>query len=212
MDPGYGMHWYQAIAVAEGFGPDWVRLDVLSPNDMTLRLVKDLPLQGRVIDLEGKPVKGATLQVDRINAYADSEAFLQSVRDREWFIGASKGWWGPFPGQPQHIITGADGRFTMTSVGRDRVILFHLEGPGIQYGQVQALVREMASAVQSRPMQYGTVMTKVYGATFDHAALPSRVIRGIVRDKKTGQPVTGVAVRGDVPGADGGTDQTRTNS
>jgi hypothetical protein len=56
-------------------------------------------------------------------------------------------------------------------------------------------------------MRYGPVITKVYGATFDHVVLPSRLIRGVVRDKRTGRPVVGVGIR-----ADGTTHSTRSDS
>jgi hypothetical protein len=160
-----------------------------------LSLVKDLPVQGRILDLNGKPVKGATLRVEHIDAYADTEAFLQTVRDREWPLVDSAGWSGPFPGQPQTLTTGADGRFRLAGVGRDRVVQFQLEGPGIQYGPVRALAREMKAPVEPRQrFEYGPVIDKVYGATFDHVAVASRLIRGVARDKKTGRPIAGVKI------------------
>ena len=43
-----------------GFGVDWVSLDQLPPDgDVTLRLVKDVPIVGRVVNTEGQPVAGA---------------------------------------------------------------------------------------------------------------------------------------------------------
>jgi hypothetical protein len=35
----------------------------------------------------------------------------------------------------------------------------------------------------------------VYGASFEHAAAPSRAIEGVIRDEKTGQPLPGVSIR-----------------
>jgi RNA polymerase sigma factor (sigma-70 family) len=50
-------------ATANGFGPDWVDLTTENKDAITLRLVKDdVPLRGRVLDLEGKPVAGATVR------------------------------------------------------------------------------------------------------------------------------------------------------
>jgi hypothetical protein len=201
--------WFHVIAVAQGYGPDWAY--VLRPEEnmeFTLRLVNDLPIQGRILDLNGRPVQGATLRVEHTHAYADTEAFLRSVRDREWPGGDVKGWAGPFPGQPRTLTTGADGRFRLTGVGRDRVVQFQLEGPGIQYGPVRALARALPAVVEPRPQKpgYGPVILKVYGATFEYAAAPARLVRGVVRDKKTGRPVAGVEIR-----ADGGTHRTRSD-
>ena len=49
-------------AVAAGYGPDWVALK--EPGaELTLRLVKDdVPIKGRVLDLEGRPIAGATVR------------------------------------------------------------------------------------------------------------------------------------------------------
>jgi RNA polymerase sigma factor (sigma-70 family) len=192
--------WFQVIAVAEGYGPDWASVDKpVASAELTLRLVQDLPIQGRILTLDGVPVKGATLRVEHIHAYANPEAFLQTVRDREWPLVQAKYWGGPFPGQPQTFTTGTDGRFRLTGVGRERVVQFQLQGPGIQYGPVRALAREMKAPVEPRPQkpqEGGPVFTKVFGATFDHAAVPSRPVRGVVRDKMTGRPVAGVEISG----------------
>jgi RNA polymerase sigma factor (sigma-70 family) len=45
----------QVVAIADGFGPDWVRLDQVDARALTLRLAKDdVPITGRVLDLEGR--------------------------------------------------------------------------------------------------------------------------------------------------------------
>src|SRR5262249_37435738 len=48
------------------------------------RRVPALPIRGRVVDLNGKPVQGVTVRLEEISSFEDTEAFLQSVRDREW--------------------------------------------------------------------------------------------------------------------------------
>jgi protocatechuate 3,4-dioxygenase beta subunit len=189
--------WFGVIAVAEGYGPDWTyQGEPAQRIELTLRLVKDVPIQGRVLDLEGKPVKGATFQVLHIEAYTNTDAFLQTVRNRESPELHSKGWSGPFPGQPKTLTTDADGRFRLAGVGRDRLVQFHLEGPGIAYGPVRALARELKAPVEPgrQKTPYGPVIETVYGATFTFTSVPSRLIRGVVRDKKTGRPVAGIQV------------------
>src|SRR5262249_51233337 len=52
----------QIVAVADGFGPDWVQLDKPDVQEWTLRLAKDdVPITGRILDLEGRPIPGATI-------------------------------------------------------------------------------------------------------------------------------------------------------
>jgi hypothetical protein len=96
----------------------------------------------------------------------------------------------------------------LTGAGQDRVVQFHLEGPGIQYGPVRALAREMKAPVEPRQQKspYGPAIHTVHAAAFDFTATPSRLIRGVVRDKKTGRPVAGVEIS-----SGGTTDQTRSD-
>ena len=55
------------VASAPGFGPAWVREGSIARDvteEMPLRLVRDdSPINGRLVDLEGRPVAGATVRV-----------------------------------------------------------------------------------------------------------------------------------------------------
>src|SRR5262249_3192092 len=55
-------HGETVVAVADGYGPDWAELGTLKDGRLPeLRLVKDdVPLSGRVLDLEARPVRDAT--------------------------------------------------------------------------------------------------------------------------------------------------------
>src|SRR5262249_41132675 len=74
-------------AVAPGHGPAWAV--VTKPEglkDVTLRLVKDdVPIQGRVRDLEGKPIRGVTVRVLRLRVPEgeDLTAWLDLLRSRK---------------------------------------------------------------------------------------------------------------------------------
>src|SRR5262249_3818217 len=53
-------HTFQVVAAADGYGPAWSDADdSAGANDVTLRLVKDDVIAGRVLTQEGKPVAGA---------------------------------------------------------------------------------------------------------------------------------------------------------
>ncbi len=203
--------WFQVLALADGYGPDWAtpgrRIQTDSrltfawldkSVDLTFRLVKDVPGQGRILDLNGRPVAGATLRVEHITSYDNLDAFLQTVRDRKWPLNLNnKHWGGPFPGQPKVLTTGPDGRFRLEGIGQDREVRFHLEGPGIQYGSIRCVTRELKAPVEPQNKdRYAPGIVKAYGAAFEHTVAPSRLIRGVVRDKKTGRPVAGVEIRG----------------
>ena len=57
-------------AVAPRYGPSWVLLPKPEARaDVTLQLVKDeVPIEGRILDLEGRPVPGATVTTEEILA------------------------------------------------------------------------------------------------------------------------------------------------
>jgi protocatechuate 3,4-dioxygenase beta subunit len=191
--------WFVVLAAAEGYGPDWTfQAKPGAAAELNLRLVKDVPIGGRILDVNGKPVKGAKLRIEHTEAWADTDTFLQSVRDREWARIASKSWFGPFPGKSGTLTTDANGRFRLTGVGKDRLVQFQVQGPNIQWGPMRAMAREMKDPVEPRKVRFaeGPVFYPVYPATFDHVFQPSRLIRGVVRDKKTGRPVAGIAVQG----------------
>ncbi len=69
----------QLLGAADGFGLNWVNLPKdEKPDEVTLRLVKDQVVRGRLLNTEGKPVGGVTVDilamtplVDLLNVYQD---------------------------------------------------------------------------------------------------------------------------------------------
>jgi RNA polymerase sigma factor (sigma-70 family) len=172
------------IAVAGGFGPDWTELREADPDaELTLRLVEDLSVAGRILDRDRKPVAGASVVVREV--IADSEqtvtGYLRGATD-SWY---PRRWRGPLPEQPAGATTDADGRFRLTGLGRDRLVSLALDGPAIRHTSLTAVARPFAASPGAR---------QVHGAAFEYVAAPSQPIRGVVRDKATGRPVAGVKV------------------
>src|SRR5581483_11399896 len=54
------------VARAKGLGADWVPLRGRPAGEVTLRLEEDVPVQGRVLDLEGRPIAGLTVKVTEV--------------------------------------------------------------------------------------------------------------------------------------------------
>jgi len=190
-------------AVADGYGPDWGELAGLEKSGMlpALRLVKDdIPITGRVLDLENQPIRNATVRIVRVRKMPGEDLTpwikdLQAAGRKSIFdLGRSrvlltyervmKPVWGVL-GVPRSVKSGADGRFRLRGFGRERVVELVIAGP----------------AVEQRPV---TVMTRgdspkgmppfTYGARFDHRAAPAKPITGTVREKGSGKPVLGVEV------------------
>jgi 5-hydroxyisourate hydrolase-like protein (transthyretin family) len=178
----------KVVARAKGQGPDWADAAGLEKGDeMTLRLAKDdVPINGRVIDLEGQPVPGVTIEVGRLEQN-NLKPWLESARhgttnhyDRDLAPEALDGL--------TTVTTGKDGRFRLTGFGRDRVVMLRLRGDNIEHC-VFWVVTQNEPLTGLRVGPYGT-----YSATFTHHALPSKPIVGTVRDRATGKPLAGITV------------------
>ncbi len=159
----------QVVAAAPGYGPDWASLDRPDKGEFTLRLVKDdVPVKGRVLNLEGRPVAGATIRVVRLTIGKDVHNSL---------------WQSSWAGLAENLKTGPDGRFTLTGVGRGRDVLLSIEGSDIEHKLVES--RTPATDAPAVPAPEVVIV-----------AGPSKPIEGTVRDRATGKPIAGIAVYG----------------
>jgi RNA polymerase sigma factor (sigma-70 family) len=172
----YGNAWDQTyvVAAAEGHGLACAHVRPETAGDLTLRLVKDdEPLRGRVLDLEGKPVVGATVRIDdELMVPADKGTDRTSLHSAAFAT--------LFP----PVKTGADGRFQINGIGRERAATLRVEGPTIATQRVQAMTRPADKAgAGPRGVPVGLV------------AVPTRPVVGTITDKETGKPLAGVVVR-----------------
>jgi hypothetical protein len=94
-------------------------------------------------------------------------------------------------------MTGPDGRFRLTGLGRDRLVSLALEGPAIPSAVFVAATRPAEAATS--PGARGT--------PFEYVTPAPRPVRGVVRDKLTGRPVAGVKVSLRLSGATTRTDR-----
>jgi protocatechuate 3,4-dioxygenase beta subunit len=196
------------LAVAQGYGPAWGSAGKPpAAGELTLQLVPDdVPIQGRVLDLQGKPVAGVRVRVRGLSRpkAGDLTAWLDALQANPkdaYPIGHKfltrlhpPGFVPFFP----TTATGTDGRFQLKGIGRERVVGLILEGPTIEIQQVNVRTRPGAliqtSGFKEHPYSDRPLY---YGATFDHLAGPTRPIVGVVRDKDTGKPLAGVTVQSD---------------
>jgi RNA polymerase sigma factor (sigma-70 family) len=201
------------LAAAEGYGFAVARLaDPEAAARLTLRLVEDdVPIRGRVLDLEGKPVAGVRVRINDLEplnappmsvpSKGDLTAWLAALEakkmdpwpaERAFFTGLSSPVLGLlFPS----ATTGADGRFQLRGVGRERLVHLRVEGPTIATEIVNVMTRphDRIRLPLSRHHPNGEPIT-YHGATFDLLAPPTKPILGVVRDRSTGKPLAGVTV------------------
>ncbi len=188
------------VAAAEGHGPDWKEPGKGDKFDeVTMKLVKDdVPIVGRILDLEGRPVAGAAVDVVRLSKRSDGDLAAwvgrQVARAKSRVHSYEQDGLDTLPavaaGVPGAATTDKDGRFRLTGFGRDRVVRLEVRGPTIAHTSFRAATRA------GPPRGWVEGDFALYASTFDHIAGPTKEFVGTVRDKRTGQPLAGVRVEG----------------
>ena len=204
-------HWrrYRIVASSRGFGPAWSSVDgTASGTPLELQFARDdSPINGRLVDLEGRPIAGATVRIHKLwkaesaTAVDDwigrvSEPYpAEDERPRShYFPLADAGLPDSSPALPGPVATDADGRFRVDGLGRDRLAILEIAGPTIATGRVQVVTRSMG-AVEGRRLDEPLVGGPTYhGAEATVVAQPGRPIAGTVRDAETGAPIPGAIV------------------
>ncbi len=196
--------WREATIAAfgEGFGVGWVTYDKIAPGkEATIKLaVDDAPIEGRILDLEGKPVAGATIKVDYLNTPkgGDLSEWLKAVREGQSIPAAARLFSDSAPlvsaGRWTGIKTDGDGRFRLTGIGRERQLNIVVEGPTIVTQELSVVTRDMPPLWQLTFDFPGALQRTNFGAKFDYTAALSRPIEGVIRDAKTGKPLAGAEV------------------
>jgi hypothetical protein len=185
------------VASAPGFGPGWAAA-VREPGasgDVAIRLVTDgPPIEGRIVDLEGRPVAGARVKAESVWLAMDGKL-------SDWLAKAADGGvQGPWEGLHQlptalTATSGADGRFRMAGIGRDRIAELIVSGPTIATAIVYALNRDGAAIGTTNTNAMTPERTIYHARRFEYAIAPTKTIEGVIRDKDTGQAIAGLMLR-----------------
>ncbi len=203
--------WDEAlvVAMADGYGAGVPAFLSEKPaTDWTLRLAKDdVPITGRIIDLQGKPIAGVTISVHGLfwPTKGDLTDMLRDLKEKKegytalsaHTIGLAGLWMDRDLGKIfPPTVTGADGRFCLRGVGRERVAQIRLQGDNIVIVERFAMTRPGGTirAAQWRRDELGEEMI-FCGSTIEHIAAPCQPIVGVIRDKDTGKPLPGAVVR-----------------
>jgi protocatechuate 3,4-dioxygenase beta subunit/5-hydroxyisourate hydrolase-like protein (transthyretin family) len=199
-------NWKKTTIAAslKGYGPVWIEYEeVLSGQPLTLRLVEDVPIRGRVIDLEGRAVAGTVVKIGEPHTSKDEDlsAWLEGARAGElpWTViaKARRSVEPRLVSTPTTATTNADGRFEIRGLGRERIVSLIFEGETVAHRDAKAVTRKIESFQRkiSQPPFEGS--EPVFGTEFTFTADPARTIEGVVRDAKTGMPLAGVPVESD---------------
>ncbi len=185
-------------AEASNFGMGWVKVAAAdSWDDLTLRLVADdVPIKGQIVDLEGKPVPGATLHLMQINAAPEEDLtrWLKALKtETSEQLSLTQKYLSRMTIAPApKVVTDAEGRFQFHGLGRDRLITVLLDGPTIASQHLYFLTRP-GSPIEAADA-FDTI-ARYYGSSFRHVAGPTKPIIGFVRDRDTKKPLEGVTIQ-----------------
>jgi RNA polymerase sigma factor (sigma-70 family) len=183
------------IGVGKGHGPGMVfvsRAEQLA--NVTVKLVKDVPIEGRVLSLEGKAIAGARVRVREVFTQAkdveDLTPWVKALKSRKEADSRDRpglGVGAAVLGLTEPVVTGANGKFRLEGVGRERLVILRFEGPTIETSDAYAMTHLTEK------------IGAYHGAKFDYAAAPTRPIVGTVREKETGKAVAGVTILTPIP-------------
>ncbi|SIO28293.1 RNA polymerase sigma factor, sigma-70 family [Singulisphaera sp. GP187] len=204
-DPIYARH-ARVTAAAQGFGIGMT--DSETPDagrDLTIRLAADLPIEGQVVDTEGRPVAGASVRTTSLwsSLKENLDPWLAAIKAKESELYAAQYKYLNirFPladravGAIPSTTTDSQGRFRLTGIGRERLAELRIEAPTIRIMEVEVLTRR-CDPVQTLtdPRFVDSRLITYHGASPRLVASPSRPIEGVVRDKQTGKPIAGAKV------------------
>jgi hypothetical protein len=192
------------LAHAAGFGVDWCDLgDAERAKELTLRLVKDVPIRGRLVNPEGRPVAGVSVSVTGIAVPPNEKlddflaGWLRNWRDQ--FGTSLKGLDVPLDGITGAVTTDKEGRFTLSGAGGERIVRVTFAG-GVARSTPIVLTRPGFDPVryntairQSEPKRPfgGTALPSLYPPSLTFVATPGMSIEGTVKDAASGKPLSG---------------------
>jgi RNA polymerase sigma factor (sigma-70 family) len=197
------------VARADGCGLDFIGVpqgDAKKPIE--LRLVKDHVIRGRVVNTEGKPVRGVRVAVEHLGVYANNalDSFLVAWKKRHFMSGIPggvKGIWNEL-GTDFIATTDADGRYALAGLGAERLVSLRLHGDGIADAELWIANREgfnpkpynQATADNiPKGMERFSNRWLLYGPDTTYAAEAEKIVRGTVKDTDTGAVRAGVLVQ-----------------
>ena len=135
------------IAYLPGLAVDWLEIEqgVDLSKPIELRLPKEVPITGRVLNTEGKPVKGVLVSLSSIYVPLnnDLDAYLAGwLRNlSETLSSPVKRLYLPLDSIAGTATTDADGRYKLNGLGEEYLAYITYEGAGIARSKPQVVAR-----------------------------------------------------------------------
>ena len=213
--------WIQVAASSPGNGVEIQNITWYGPDQaFDLQLAPDTVVQGRVLNLEGRPVAGVDVRVlelfksnkRAIDAWHDAAARNpDAALDEDLFplkippIGtadvsadATFGMRNNLRVSPATLATAttdAAGKFELRGLGTDRLAILELAGPNFVRSLVNVVTRPLKPVTDCGWASHlSSGLQTYYGASFDCAISPSAFVEGVVRDVETKRPLAGALI------------------
>jgi RNA polymerase sigma factor (sigma-70 family) len=193
---------------AGGHAVGWANLEKATGTyEAAIKLVADVPVAGRVIDTEGKPVAGAKVQV--VGVYQPADGKLDS------FLTGWKNQWDdalhrvddrmymPLESLHGNGKTDKDGKFALKGIGAERIAQVEIEAAGYGKLSVYLITRpgldagpiNKAAADKIPPeLRIPGQPPLLSGPKVEAILEGTKVIEGVVTDAVTGKPLEGIMV------------------
>lgn len=208
------------VAKKDGFVPEWMETwgnnrGVFSTGlwgqskrtPIELQLARDdVPIRGQLLDADGRALVGARVRLTRmmVPRKRDLTAFLehwskahvtatfmtgisyQRELDKHFELMDLK----------SEYVTDQEGRIELSGIGRDRIVHLEIMAPNIVTTNVSVMTRDtpdvgiLLDGFEGK----GNPTQTVYGANFSIALKPGLTVTGIVRDRDSKRPVSGMWV------------------
>ncbi len=172
------------------------------PDKQTAKDQPAVPITGRIVNLEARPVVGATVQVTQITRPKgkDLTPWIDAVKRGERIAYEHLVYEPPIGAEEKHptTTTDAQGRFRFDGIAPERLVELTIQGPTIAFKLLQVITRRIEPiAAPGYLSHHGPGLRTVYGPEFTFTAAPGRPVEGVIRDARTNQPMANVAVRTD---------------
>jgi RNA polymerase sigma factor (sigma-70 family) len=187
-------HDARLVVTAKGLGAQWIVLSEPPKTPLSLSLPEDdLPISGRILDLEGKPIVGAKVTVTDVERLSNGgdlqpyvDAWMKALPRTSPDLPLRVGLPSSALAAQSSTTTDTDGRFTLKGFGRERMVQLNVRADGAESMMLTAMTHLNDPVVAKK--------ARLYGANFELTLGPGKAMEGTVTERATGKPVAGVEV------------------
>jgi protocatechuate 3,4-dioxygenase beta subunit len=165
--------------------------------DQGKTVAQGVPITGRIVDLEGRPIRVVTVQVaSTLKAKGgDLTPWMEAVRRGEPPWVAYRHLEEDKEKHSGKAETDAQGRFRLEGLGAEKVVTLSIEGPTVAYTTLDVVTRRVEPfPAQGFSNSYGPGTQTIYSADFTLTAAPGRAVEGVVRDAADKKVMKGVEI------------------